>query len=413
MVNLPPALRHRDFRIFWGGALLSALGSAFTTVALLWHLYLLTNSALQVGLIGLAQAIPLLSVSLFGGLLADAVDRRRLLIVTQLVQFTISGSLAVLTVAGLVTPLTLYAAAALFALASALGNPSSTALVPNLVPPSDLGNAIALNSTERSVAAILGPGLAGVLLAWHGPALCYGVDAVSWFAMVAALLAIRGRPQATGGRRGVSVEALRGGIAFVRQNPVILSMMVLDFGATLFGEPDALLPIFASHILSVGAAGLGLLFAATSVGSLVAGTGMSLLPSRQRAGRWVLSGVVVYGVAACVFALSHVFWLSLLMLAMMGAGDTVSAVLRGTINQLLTPDALRGRVSSVNSLFVIGGPRLGQVESGLVAAAAGAPISALTGGIGALLVVLGIALVPGVRRLSLIEDAKEREVAAA
>jgi len=158
---------------------------------------------------------------------------------------------------------------------------------------------------------------------------------------------------------------------FIRGNPVILSMMLLDFGATLFGEVDALLPIFAEEVLDVGATGLGLLFAATSVGSLLAATGMSLLPNRARAGQWVLLGVVVYGVAACVFAVSRQFWLSAIMLAMMGAGDTVSAVLRGTINQIVTPDALRGRVSAVNSVFVIGGPRLGQVESGLVAAFAG------------------------------------------
>jgi MFS family permease len=178
-------------------------------------------------------------------------------------------------------------------------------------------------------------------------------------------------------------------------------MMVLDFGATLFGEPDALLPIFARDILSVGATGLGLLFAATSVGSLVAASVMSLLPSRMRVGRWVLLGVVLYGLAAVVFALSPFFPLSLLMLGLMGAGDTISAVLRGTINQIATPDELRGRVSAVSSMFVIGGPRLGQVESGLVAAFGGAQFSALTGGLGALLVVLGVAFVPAVRHFTL------------
>jgi MFS family permease len=404
VTRLPPALRHRDFRLFWGGAVVSALGSAFTSIALLWHLFLLTNSALQVGLIGLAQAIPLISLSLFGGLLADAVDRRRLMIVTQIVQFSISGGLAVLTIAGLVSPLILYVAAALFALASALEGPSRSALVPNLVPSSDLSNAIALNSTQRSVAAIVGPALAGLLLALSGPAFCYGIDALSWFAMLAALLSIRSRPRLIGGRRAVSFDALRDGIAFVRSNPVVLAMMVLDFGATLFGEPDALLPIFARDILAVGATGLGILFAATSVGSLLAATGMSLIPRGQRTGQWVLLGVVVYGVAACVFALSRNVWLSAVMLAMMGAGDTVSAILRGTINQLVTPDELRGRVSAVNNIFVIGGPRLGQVESGVVAAFGGASFSAFTGGIGALLVVLGIALVPSVRRFSLGDE---------
>jgi MFS family permease len=404
MLNLPPALQHRDFRLFWGGAVVSALGSAFTTVALLWQLFLLTNSAFQVGLIGLAQAIPLISLSLFGGLLADAVDRRRLMIVTQLVQFSISGGLALLTIAGVVSPLILYVAAALFALASALENPSRAALVPNLVPESELSNAIALNSTQRSVAAIAGPAVAGVLLAFRGPAFCYAIDALSWFAMLAALLSLRARPRPGVGRRGVSFDALRGGIAFVRSNPVILAMMVLDFGATLFGEPDALLPIFARDILAIGATGLGILFASTSVGSLVAATGMSLVPRGKRPGQWVLLGVVVYGVAACVFALSREFWLSALMLALMGAGDTVSAVLRGTINQLVTPDHLRGRVSAVNTIFVIGGPRLGQVESGVAAALGGATFSALTGGIGALLVVLGVALMPGVRQFTLGDE---------
>ncbi len=408
--NLPPALRQRDFRLFWGGALLSALGSAFTTVALLWQLFQLTNSVFQVGLLGLTQAVPLMIVLFFGGVLADAVDRRRLMIVTQLVQLTISGGLAILTATGGVTPTAIYIASALFALAGALEMPSRTALVPNLVPRADLASAVALGSTQRSVAAIAGPALGGVLLAFGGPAWCYALDAFSWLAMLSALLSIRSRPQAAGGIKAVSFDALRGGIAFVRNNPVILSLMVLDFGATLFGEPDALLPIYARDILGVGATGLGLLFAATSVGSLIAAAAMSLLPGRDRAGKWVLAGVVLYGLAAIAFALSNQFWLSLLMLGLMGAGDTVSAVLRGTINQIVTPDSLRGRVSAVNSVFVVGGPRLGQVESGLAAAIGGAQFSALTGGVGALLVVLGVALVPAIRNFTLADERSEAQV---
>ncbi len=403
MLTLPPALNHRDFRRFWAGATLSALGSAFTTVALLWHLYLLTNSALQVGLIGLAQAIPLVGISLFGGLLADSIDRRRLLIVAQITQFTISGLLALLTFMGVVTPLMLYAAAAMFALARGLEMPSRSAIVPNLVPAEDLPNAIALYSTQRNVASIVGPGLAGVLLAVHGPALCYGIDAISWFAMLIALIGISARPQAITGRRGISRTALRDGFDFVLHNPVILSLMLLDFGATLFGEPEALLPVFAKHILSVGPSGLGLLFAATSVGSLLAAAGMSLLPTGRRVGRFVLLGVAVYGASVMLFAVSHVFWLSLAFLALMGAGDAVSAVLQVTINQLVTPDELRGRVSAIDNIFVLGGPRLGQVESGVVAFIGGAPFAALTGGLGVLLVVGVVALLPWVRQFSLDE----------
>ncbi len=386
------------------------MGSAFTTVALLWHLYLLTNSALQVGLIGIAQALPLIGVSLFGGLLADAVDRRRLLIITQITQFAISAVLAVITMTGVVTPIMLYAAAATFALASGIEMPSRSAIIPNLVPQADLPNAIALSSTQRNVASIVGPGLAGVLLAVHGPALCYGIDAVSWFAMLAALLSISARPTPLSGLRGISRSALRDGFTFVRHNPVILSLMVLDFGATFFGEPEALLPIFAKHILSVGPTGLGLLFAATSVGSLLAATAMSLLPIRANVGRWVIMGVAVYGASVVVFAVSRVFVLSLLMLALMGAGDSVSAVLQVTINQIVTPDKLRGRVSAIDNIFVLGGPRLGQVESGVVASVGGAPFAALTGGLGVLLVACVVALLPWVRGFSLDAEV-EPEVA--
>ncbi|HET8625824.1 MAG TPA: MFS transporter [Thermomicrobiales bacterium] len=404
MTALPAAFRHRDFRLFWGGGLLSTFGSQFTTVALLWQVYLLTNSALAVGLLGLARAGPQILVALFGGLLADAVDRRRLLMATQVVQCAVSAGLAALTATGAVTPGTLYVASALFALASALEGPSRAALVPNLVPLADLRSAIAVTSTQRSAAAVLGPALAGVLLAFAGPAWCYAIDALSWFAMLAALAALRGLPRVGGGRRAVSLAALREGFGFVLAQPVILSFMALDFGATFFGSSRALLPVYARDILHVGATGLGLLYAAASVGALLAAGVVGVLPGRERAGRWVLLGVVLYGVAMVAFALSRHFWLSLLMLGLTGAGDTISSVLRGMANQLLAPDAVRGRVAAVNSMFVIGGPQLGQFESGVVAGLWGAEVSALTGGLGALLVVLAIALVPGVRHFRLSDE---------
>lgn len=404
MTALPAAFRHRDFRLFWGGGLLSTFGSQFTTVALLWQVYLLTNSALAVGLLGLARAGPQILVALFGGLLADAVDRRRLLMATQVVQCAVSAGLAALTATGAVTPGTLYVASALFALASALEGPARAALVPNLVPLADLRSAIAVTSTQRSAAAVLGPALAGVLLAFAGPAWCYAIDALSWFAMLAALAALRGLPRVGGGRRAVSLAALREGFGFVLTQPVILSFMALDFGATFFGSSRALLPVYARDILHVGATGLGLLYAAASVGALLAAGVVGALPGRERAGRWVLLGVVLYGVAMVAFALSRHFWLSLLLLGLTGAGDTISSVLRGTANQILATDALRGRVAAVNSMFVIGGPQLGQFESGVVAGVWGAEASALTGGLGALLVVLAIALVPSVRHFRLSDE---------
>ena len=243
-----------------------------------------------------------------------------------------------------------------------------------------------------------------MLLAFAGPAWCYAIDALSWFAMLAALAALRGLPRVGGGRRAVSLAALREGFGFVLTQPVILSFMALDFGATFFGSSRALLPVYARDILHVGATGLGLLYAAASVGALLAAGVVGVLPGRERAGRWVLLGVVLYGVAMVAFALSRHFWLSLLLLGLTGAGDTISSVLRGTANQILATDALRGRVAAVNSMFVIGGPQLGQFESGVVAGVWGAEASALTGGLGALLVVLAIALVPSVRHFRLSDE---------
>ncbi len=400
---VPPALTHRDFRIFWTGAVLSSLGSQFTIVAMAWQIYELTGSPLQIGLLGLGRALPQMALALYGGILADAIDRKRLMMVLQLAQCAISAVLAGLTFAGLISPGALFTSAVLFAVATALETPSRQAVVPNLVPVEDLGSAIALNTTQRSLANIIGPALAGVALATGGPAWCYAVDAASWFAMLGGLALIRRSLQLAGG--SVSIEAVREGVRFVLSQQVILAFMILDFGATFFGSPNALLPIYARDILAVGPVGLGILYAAPSIGGLAGAIVMSTFATVERVGRWVLIGVAFYGACTFGFAVSHTLWLSTLMLAGAGAGNIVGAVLRGITNQTLTPDQLRGRVAAVNSVFVMGGPQLGQFESGAVAAVGGAQLSAATGGIGALLLTGAIALMPKVRafRLSRVE----------
>jgi MFS family permease len=409
--TVPPALRHRDFRRFWAGATASAIGSQFTTVAMGWHIYQLTGSPMQLGLLGLARAVPQMAVLLFGGVLADRLDRRRILVIMQLVQFFVSGGLAAITFSGMTTPLVLYAASVLLAISTAFETPARQALLPNLVPTSDLTSALALNSTQRDVGNIVGPALGGVLLAFSGPAACYGVDALSWLAMLISLLSLTSTVGKTGATTRPAFQALAEGLVFVRAHPVILSCMVLDFGATLFGSARALYPIYANDILAVGAVGLGLLYASSAVGSVTAAAVMSSLSHIRRAGFWTLVGVAVYGACATVFAVSHLFWLSLLLLAGMGAGNIVSAILRGTINQLATPNQLRGRVSAVNAVFVQGGPQLGQFESGLVAQLAGTEISALTGGLATLILVGFIALTPWVRSYELPPPEAPEQVA--
>ena len=379
--------------------LLSTVGSQFSNVAMSWQIYELTNSPLQIGLLGLARALPQIALLLVGGLLADAVNRRKLMMCTQGALFCVSATLALLTHAGKASPATLYAATILLAFFTSLDNPARQAIVPNLVPREILAPALALNSSQRYIGVIAGPSLAGVVLAAFGAEACYLVDACSWIFMIVALLSIRTPLQEGRGWRAISFQSLSEGLKYVSSHAVIFPLMLMDFGAMFFGSAKALLPVYARDILLVGPRGLGLLYAASAVGSLAAAVGFSFLGGVRRAGLWIFTGVTVYGLGTVFFAGSRVFWLSVFLLAAAGAGDTISSILRGTINQLSTPDELRGRMSSINSIFTNTGPPLGQFESGVVAAWLGAELSALTGGLATLaLVALVAASFPAVRR---------------
>jgi MFS family permease len=390
-------LRHRNFRLFWIGLLLSSVGSQFTTVAMAWQIYELTNSPLQIGLIGLVRAVPQVAMLLFGGLLADAMDRRRLMMATQSSLFLVSGTLAFLTKTGNVTPLTLYGVTVFLALFTSLEAPSRHAIVTNLVPAEDLARATAISSTQRQVATIAGPSIAGVVLAVAGPAVCYAIDAISWIIMLSVLLLIRAELPQRGGWRTVSLSALGMGLRFVWGHAVIFPFLMMDLGANIFGTVRALYPIYARDILAVGPQGLGMLYAASAAGALSGAIGLSLFGQIKHAGRWILFGVTVYGVCLLGFAYSKWFWLSILFLAGSGIGDAVSAILRATINQLSTPDELRGRMSSINSIFTNTGPQLGQFQAGALAAVIGAEMAA---GAGAIIILVIVAvLVVGFRHV--------------
>jgi MFS family permease len=383
--------RHRDFGVFWTGSFLASMGSQFTSVAMAWQIYELTNSPLQIGLLGVARAVPQIALLLVGGLLADAIDRRKLMMCTQIGLFCVSGTLAVLSFAGQATPHMLYFATMLLALFTSLEQPSRQSMIPNLVPRDQLAQALALQGTQRYVPIIAGPSLAGVALAFSGPAACYAVDACSWLAMLGALKLLRAKIPGGGGWKAISLSSLREGLEFVWSHGVIFPLMLLDFSATFFGNVRGLFPIYARDILSVGPTGLGLLYASRAIGSLFAAGAMALFGPVKNSGRWIFLGIGIYGVATVLFAGSQVFWFSIFMLILTGAGDTISSILRSTINQLSTPDELRGRMSSINSIFTSSGPQLGQFESGLVAAWFGAQLSALTGGIATLFVLVVVA----------------------
>ena len=354
-------------------------------VAINWHLYLLTNSALALGLVGACRAVPIIACSLMGGLVADVADRRRVMIVTQFVMLASSAVLALLTFNGLKRAWPIFLLTSIASAAWAFDTPARQSLMPALVPAEDFPNAVSLSMLMFQIGMILGPTLAGFLLASRGPGLVYALNAASFVAVIVGLLLMRATARTISDdekRTTISVDALREGLRFVWRTPIIVQTMTLDFVATFFASANQLLPIFAKDILVVGARGLGFLAAAPASGAIIAGIVMARMGTLKRQGAIVIASVAVFGVATVVFGFSRFFWLSLLMLAITGAADTVSTILRQTIRQLSTPNKLRGRMTSINMIFFMGGPQLGEVEAGGLAALIGAPLSVVTGGIG-------------------------------
>jgi len=371
-------------------------------VAINWHVYILTKSAFALGLVGLFRAVPIIICSLAGGVFADAIDRKRLMIVTQTVMLACAALLTAGTIAGFESVWPIYVLSGIASAATAFDTPARQALMPTLVPIEDFPNAVSLAVIVFNVATIAGPAIAGFLLAESGPAIIYGINALSFLAVIAALVAMRasGQPELQTERKdALSLEALKEGLRFVWHTPIIVQTMTLDFVATFFASATLLLPIFAQERLHVGARGYGFLAAAPAIGSVVTALLMARLGTLRRQGRLVVAAVAVFGVATAGFGVSTVYWVSLLMLAITGAADTVSTVLRQTIHQLVTPNYLRGRMTSINMMFFMGGPQLGELEAGIVAGLLCAPISVVIGGLGSLIA----AAIAAVKSKSLME----------
>jgi MFS family permease len=390
-VTLPtfPALRHRNFRLLWVGQLISVSGTMMQTAAILWHVSLLVppeRKGLALGLVGLVRVVPIVAFSLFSGVVADVLDRRRLMLVMQSTMATLAGVLALLTFRGLTSVWPIYVLAALTSAAGAFDAPARQALIPNLVPRDDLPNALSLNTIVFQFASVAGPSLAGLTIGVVGVQWAYTCNALSFLAVIAGLLLMRDvRASSSSGSSDISLKAAMEGLRFVFASPMIRSTMLLDFFATFFSSATALLPIFAQDVLNVGAHGYGLLYAAPAAGALVASLVMvRAVDVIERRGRMLLWSVGVYGAATVVFGLSRTFWLTFACLAVTGAADTVSMVFRNIVRQLETPDHLRGRMVGVNMVFFMGGPQLGELEAGLVANWWGAVVSVVSGGLGSL-----------------------------
>jgi MFS family permease len=404
------ALRHRDYRRLIVSQLLSLTGSQMQVVAINWHVYLLTKSPLALGFVGLTRVVPIVAFSLWGGVVADRHDRRRVMIATQVAMTLVALALWGTTAADRVSLWLIYVLNALSASAVAFDGPSRQALIPRLVPPEDLPGALSLNLSVFQASLIGGPALAGLLIAHAGQgtrglALIYLLNAASFLAVIYALTTMRtsGAPEPTE-HHTETFAALREGLHFVFTTPLMVWTMGLDFLATFFSGATSLLPIFADQVLKVGAKGYGILVAAPAIGALAGSLFLSVRPLPSRQGRLFLWSVAAYGAATVVFGFSRNFWLTLAALAGVGLADAISTVIRQTLRQFITPDRLRGRMTSINMIFFMGGPQLGELEAGFVASlfasvVTGVTVSVVSGGIATIVITGAIAAAaPIVRR---------------
>jgi MFS family permease len=390
-LHIPPALKHRRFFYLWLGLMISSAGTQMQIWALFWHIRELTDQPIALGGIGAARILPVIVFSLLGGAVADSSNRRMIIFVTQTVAALIALTLGLLTDYGQISLWHIYALTAVQAVAIAFDGPARQALVPNLVPAKDLHNAFSMTSIAFQTGSIVGPALTGFAIAFAGQAAVYYINAVSFLAVILALVLIGNVTQTFGKQsKGVSLSSIRDGIRFILSRPIIFSTMILDFIATFFASANTLMPIVARDILRVGVVEYGWLSAAQSVGAVLAALVVSQVQELRKQGLLFMASVVVFGAATIVFGLSKIFVLAWCALVITGAADSVSTIVRNTIRQIRTPDELRGRMTSVNQIFYQGGPQLGEVEAGLVAQFFGAPFAIISGGIGCIVGALWI-----------------------
>ncbi|OGH24908.1 MAG: hypothetical protein A3B47_02240 [Candidatus Levybacteria bacterium RIFCSPLOWO2_01_FULL_39_24] len=393
------ALKYRDFRLLWIALLISTIGSQMQFAAINWHIYIITHSAISLGLIGLARFLPIAIFALLAGAVADAHNRRKILFITQITLTILSFILAFATLNNTVNPLIIYIVTSLSAVAVAFDAPPRQAIIPSLVHKDHLANAMSLNVIMFQMSMVIGPALSGFVIKQYGVGSIYLINAISFLAVITALIMMKTSGEIEGKPSKVSFGAILEGLIFIKSKTIIWSTMVLDFFSTFFSSANSLLPIFAETILHVGPIGFGILYAAQSIGAVLTGYVMAFIGKIKNQGKLLLLGVFIYALATIMFGLSRYVWLSFLALFLVGAGDSISTVIRNTIRQLMTPDYIRGRMTSINMIFFMGGPQLGEFEAGLLAGAIGAPLSVVVGGVATVIIAGAVALkVPILRK---------------
>ena len=395
-------LTHRSFLFFLLSRSLSRFSSQIGAVAIGWQVYELTGSAFDLGMVGLVQFLPTALLVFVAGHAADRFERKRVVQLCQLAEAFTALFLAASTIAGTLTEVQIFIATFVLGTAGAFESPTTAALLPLIAPQGSLQRATAISSGAAQIATITGPAIGGFAYAVM-PSAAYGIMVVFWLAGMVLTGGIRIQQQAPV-KDSATPDDLYAGVRFVRNNPAILGTISLDLFAVLFGGVTALLPIYARDILQTGPLGLGVLRAAPAIGALLMTTYLARHTINRRVGLRMFQAVIVFGLATVVFAVSHWMWLSVLSLAILGAADTISVVIRFSLVQLSTPDEMRGRVGAVNFLFINASNQLGQFESGVTAALFGAMPSAVLGGVATVAIaLLWMKLFPTLRDVEKLE----------
>ena len=382
---IPPAFKSKPFVLYWVGNLISIAGSHMQLWALYWHLRTLSDQPMVISGIGLARFLPVILLSLVAGVAADRFDRRKMTILTQIALGCVALALGLSTWRSVVTIWMLFGLVAVQSVAVAFDVPARQALIPSLVPRENLANAYSLNSIASKVGGILGPAVSGVVIAYLGLQWAYWINAISYLAVIVALI-VMGDIRTVIERKTFELRGtlhdIQAGIEFIKNSPIILSAMFLDFFGTFFSSANTLLPFVARDILHVGPIQYGWLSASQSIGTLFIGLYLSQKTRLHRQGMLISISVALFGLATILFGVSTSFWLTILALILIGVFDGLSSIIRNTLRQLLTPDEMRGRMMSITQIFFKGGPQLGEMESGLVAQVLGVPFAIISGGAG-------------------------------
>ena len=395
-MHIPPALKYRGFALIWSGLIISMVGTQMQQWALFWHISQLSKDPIAVSIVGGVRFVAVFCFSLIGGLVADRYDRRKILFVTQTTAMLVAVLLGLFTLWGSIQLWQIYLLTGIQAAAMAFDLPARQSLVPNLLPRDILPSAFSLQSIAFNTGAILGPAMSGIVIGYLGQEFAYFINATTFLAVIFALIALGNVPQepskSQAGLRAALVD-IRDGLRFIRNQPLILSTMILDFIATFFSSASTLLPYFAQNVIHVGEVAYGWLASAQSIGAVLVGVVVSQYAHIRRQGPLLLGSVVIFGLATILFGFSRWYPLIFLALALTGAADSVSTIIRNTIRQLNTPDSMRGRMTGINQIFFMGGPQLGEIEAGAIAQFFSVPIAIITGGVGT---ILGVWLVASI-----------------